>query len=590
MPVRRVVVAITVAALFCGPTVALAQADSADPLLGLWASETTFGPAARGTLTLERDGAEWRALIAGIRAPVRVTGDSVRFALPGGLGEFRGTRAPDGRAIAGFWIQPLGVTLGQSYATPVTLSTTAPGVWRGDVVPLDDRFSLYLSVSRRADGSLQGVFRNPEFNSYGRWLRFLIVRDRDAVRFTVPADDDQAEIRLTGTLDSAHRQLTIWWPDLERPLVLTPIAPDQAIGLYPRVPRRQAYRYHAPVAVGDGWQTGRAAPVGLNEAALAGLVQRIVDTEPTLNQAPLIHSLLVARHGRLVLEEYFSGFDRERVHDTRSAAKTFASVMLGAEMLRGAPIAPESSVYALLRRYAPFANPDPRKARITVAHLLTHSTGLACDDNDDASPGNENTMQLQTAQPDWWKYALDLPQVNDPGARYAYCSATMNLVGAALTAASQTWLPSLFDQTIARPLQFGPYHYNLLPTLEGYAGGGVQLRPRDLLKVGQLYLDGGVWHGRRVVPASWVARSTTNQVPASAGNPDGYAWHLNTLHSGGHDYREYEANGNGGQMLIVVPALDLVIVFTAGNYGHGGVWHWFRDRLVPDVIIPAIQP
>ena len=81
----------------------------------------------------------------------------------------------------------------------------------------------------------------------------------------------------------------------------------------------------------------------------------------------------------------------------------------------------------------PFANPDPRKAQITLAHLMTHSAGLACNDNDDDSPGNEGTMQGQTRQPDWWRYTLDLPQAHDPGSRYAYCSANINLVGGALT-------------------------------------------------------------------------------------------------------------------------------------------------------------
>lgn len=107
------------------------------------------------------------------------------------------------------------------------------------------------------------------------------------------------------------------------------------------------------------------------------------------------------------------------------------------------------------------------------AHLMTHSSGLACDDDDAASPGNEGTMQSQTRQPDWWKYMLDLPVSNNPGSHYAYCSGGMNLVGAGLTAGTKTWLPELFDRTIARPLQFGRYYYNLMPTHEGYTGGGV---------------------------------------------------------------------------------------------------------------------
>ena len=79
---------------------------------------------------------------------------------------------------------------------------------------------------------------------------------------------------------------------------------------------------------------------------------------------------------------------------------------------------------------------------------MTHTSGLACDDNDDASPGNEVTMGTQRDQPDWWKYTLDLPVAYDPGTHYAYCSGGMSLVGGALTAATGLWLPALFDRTV----------------------------------------------------------------------------------------------------------------------------------------------
>ena len=273
-------------------------------------------------------------------------------------------------------------------------------------------------------------------------------------------------------------------------------------------------------------------------------------------------------------------------------------------MMEGTKVGPETKVYDLLAERGPFANPDPRKSRITLAHLMTHSAGFACNDNDAASPGNEDTMQTQSRQPDWWKYTLDLPMAHEPGQRYAYCSANMNLMGAALTTATRTWLPELFERTVARPLQFGLYHWNLMPTDEGYLGGGSWLRPRDLLKVGQAYLDGGVWRGRRIVDASWVTRSTAPHIhisPATTGlsaeefqnsyieGDDGYAWHLGAVRSGERTYRDYAASGNGGQLLIVVPELDLVVVFTGGNFRQGGIWLRWKDEIVGGEIIPAIQ-
>ncbi len=402
------------------------------------------------------------------------------------------------------------------------------------------------------------------------------------------------------TLLSAPERLKIHWPDLDRDLVLTRRADGEA-DFYPRKPGT-AYSYTRPANTGDGWQTARAADAGMDEAALAQLVQRIIDSDPTDKYPGLIHSLLVAHKGKLVLEEYFFGFDRNTPHDLRSAGKTFASILLGAQMRQGTRIAPQSRILDLVK--GNYSNPDPRKNAITLAQLMTHTSGLACDDNDEDSPGGEETMQTQSAQPHWWTYTLDLPMANDPGTRYAYCSGGMNLMGAALTSATHTWLPELFERDIAEPLQFGRYYWNLMPDGEGYLGGGAHVLPRDLLKVGQMYLDGGMWNGKRIVDANWIALSTAPHAeisPKTTGlsdqdfsnsyirGQDGYAWHLSKLKTGDKVYDDYAATGNGGQLLIVVPDLELAVVFTAGNYGQGGIWNRFRSEIVPREIISAIK-
>jgi CubicO group peptidase (beta-lactamase class C family) len=290
-----------------------------------------------------------------------------------------------------------------------------------------------------------------------------------------------------------------------------------------------------------------------------------------------------------VLEEYFYGFDRSRPHDLRSASKTFASVLVGAAAMHRAPIGPATGVYAAFQGGAPFANPDPHKQRITLGQLLTHSTGLACDDNGDAAPGNEDVMQSQRAQPDWYRYTLDLPVTHDPGEHYAYCSATMNLAGGVVAAVEHAWLPALFDQWVAVPLQFQRYYVNLMPTGQAYFGGGMQLVPRDLLKLGVAYLQGGLWNGRRIVTRAWVDQSTAQQVgPPGDADADGFGWHRHPLTIGGRTFREYEANGNGGQFLIVLPELDLAVVFTGGDYQRYGIWRRWRDVLVPQYVIAAV--
>ena len=605
----RALLALAAAPLLAGAPAA-APAPAADPLLGLWAYEANFGPALRGPLVIRRAPAGWVARIGGVETPATVTGAEIRAAF-GNRGAFRGRLEAGGRILRGFWLQPSGATedrrdpggSGQPFATPVLLRRGADHRWRGNVVPLDDRFSLYLSIFRDAEGNLSAAFRNPELNSNGGASRFRLVRTGDALHFSFRYDGGQVD--RDATFLRGPERIRIRSDSLGRTIELTRRDPARAASFFPRPPGAPLYVYRAPAALHDGWRTAPAHALGVDEAALERIVRDIAASDPTARPPLLMHAMLVAYRGRLVLEEYFFGHDRETPHDLRSAGKTFASVMLGAAMMRGTPISPESRITQLLAPLGPFANPDPRKDEITLAHLMTHSAGLACNDNDDASPGNENTMQSQRAQPDWWKYTLDLPMAHDPGTRYAYCSANINLVGGALTAATGTWLPEFFEENVARPLQFGRHHWNLTANGEGYLGGGAFLRPRDLLKLGQAYLDGGVWHGRRIVPAAWVAESTRQLIAVDEattgyseeefGNyygrgADALAWHLNRLNVNGRPVQGYAATGNGGQILLVVPEFHLVAVFTGGNYSQGGVWGRWAQTIVADRIIPALRP
>ncbi len=227
---------------------------------------------------------------------------------------------------------------------------------------------------------------------------------------------------------------------------------------------------------------------------------------------------------------------------------------------------------------------------------MTMTSGFACDDNDDASPGNEDNVQSQTAQPDWYKYTLDLPMAAEPGGKHAvYCSAALNLVGGTVAHATHAWLPVFLERYLARPLQFGTYHMNLMPTGEGYMGGGLYLRPRDELKLGQLYLSGGIWHGTRIVSEDWVRQSTTAystfdpQTNYDAPHEYGFGWHINRLQVGDQVFRAYSAGGNGGQIVMVVPDLDLVVSINGGSYGEFTKWYRWGLQLVPQYIIPALS-
>ena len=168
-----------------------------------------------------------------------------------------------------------------------------------------------------------------------------------------------------------------------------------------------------------------------------------------------------------------------------------------------------------------------------------------------------------------------------------------NLVGGAVAHATPSWLPEFFDEGLARPLQFHTYHINLMPTGEAYMGGGVHLRPRDELKIGQLYLSGGTWNHRRVVSQDWIRKSITAystfapQTNYDAPHEYGFGWHINRLPVGDNVFVAYSAGGNGGQIVMVIPDLDLVVGFNGASYGEFAKWYRWGLQLVPQYIIPA---
>jgi len=590
-------------------TIANAQATGSDFVTGLWAYETSFPVGLSGELTIARRGTSWQGSIGNATAEAKATGNKVRIAFHNDGGTFRGYLDRDGKLLRGFWVRRemlddprYSEGSAQAYAMPLTLLPAGTNRWQAAVVPLEDPLTLYLNIFRDDSDVLKAVIRNPEQHHHGPAMLMFATFDGNHLRLgkaAEPGDDD-----LTATFTPNPERIAMRWEPIQRSISFQRATPAHTAHFFARPRGEPRYVYRKPHETNDGWRIAKAGELGVDEAALARAVQRIIDINPSSHRSWLIHSMAIAYKGKLILDEYFYGYDADIPHDLRSASKTFSSVILGAAMQEGTKLSPDTRLYELMAPLGPFANPDPRKGRITLAHLMTHTAGFACDDNaDPPSPGSEDLMQAQRQQPNWWKFTLDLPMAYEPGEHYAYCSANINLVGAALTQATGEWLPALFDRAIAKPLQFGNYYWNLMPNGEGYLGGGAFVRTRDFLKVGQAYLDGGVWNGQRIATEAWVkdaiaphaviSEKTTGVSGEAFSNnyyntTEGYAWHHINVKSGDKTYPAYHGNGNGGQLLLVLPQFELVAMFTAGNYRQG-LWNRERDDIVGEMILPALN-
>lgn len=441
----------------------------------------------------------------------------------------------------------------------------------GTPAPRTDTVRLLMYVQKRS-GVTIAFIRNPEYNLGAAIGSRRIVVQGGAVRLRREGSPD-----VVGRYDAPAGTLTFRFQSMPAEYVFRR-APES---------RPAPYVYRVPAAGADGWKTGSLQAAGIDANAIAELVKAYVyEAAPSL-RAPYIQGLLIARHGRLVLDQYFNGFSADRPHDVRSAGKSVTTLLAGRAIQDGAAFTPETRIDSLLARYAPFANGDPRKARITVGDLMSMRSGYACDDNDDRSPGNEDTMQSQKTQPDWYKYTLDLPMASEPGTRAVYCSAGINLLGAIVAASTHTRLSEYFYSRFARPMQFGDYAMWLMPppVNEAYMAGGDYFRPRDFLKFGELFLEDGRWNGKPVIARSWLQTVAARRTKIEGETGEyGYGWHIYTYTSRGRTIRAIGAGGNGGQLLFVFPQLDMTVMITAANYNQFPVWRAYIEKLVPRIL------
>lgn len=310
-----------------------------------------------------------------------------------------------------------------------------------------------------------------------------------------------------------------------------------------------------------------------------------------------IGSVLVARHGKLVFEDYFDG-DAGTLRDTRSATKSITDMLVGIAISEKRLSGVDARVLALLpERARKMQNPDPRKEKITVEDFLTMSSPLECDDWNDASRGNEERMYLVE---DWAQFILDLPvrgrmhvgeQADPPkyGRYFSYCTGGVFTLSEVLQKATGERTDRYAQEKLFGPLGISDATWVYSPLNVPQTGGGLRLSSRDLVKIAELYRSGGRCQGKSIVDEAWVKASTEAHAQIDDQTEYGYLWWLKSFQSGGKGYPAFFMSGNGGNKIAVFPGLDLAVVITSTNYGTRGM-HEQTEKLLTDYILPAVGP
>ena len=349
------------------------------------------------------------------------------------------------------------------------------------------------------------------------------------------------------------------------------------------------------LASGTGAQPAESWPVATPQSV--GLdAERLSEMERAISAGDFqkITSVAIVRNGKLVYERYFVGADAETRHNTRSTTKTVTGMLVGIAIDRGLLSGVDAPVLPFFPDRQPLANPDPRKAKITVEDFLTMSSLLECDDQNQYSRGNEERMYLLE---DWVKFTLDLPIRGFPawvpkpkdsphGRSFSYCTAGVATLGLLLERATKRPVPDLAAESLFAPLGIEKPEWQFSPLGNAMTGGGLGLRTRDLAALGQLYLDGGTWKGKRIVPAAWVERSVAPHASVDETTEYGYLWWLRTVSRDAKQVRTWMMQGSGGNKVIVVPSLRLVCVITTTNFRVRDS-HALSDRLFADFVLAA---
>jgi len=345
----------------------------------------------------------------------------------------------------------------------------------------------------------------------------------------------------------------------------------------------------APQPRQDGWLTASVESVKISGARL-----RAMEAAIRSGEFKKITSVAIARQGKLVYEAYFDGSDPATARNTRSATKTVTGMLVGIAIDKGLLASVETPVLPFFADKRPFENPDPRKEKITVEDFLTMSSLLECDDDNTFSRGNEERMYLVE---DWLKFTLDLPIRGFPswvpkpkdspyGRSFSYCTAGATTLGGVLERATRTPIQEFATKNLFAPLGVQKAEWQFSPLGLAQTGGGLGLQSRDLLKLGQMYADGGVWRGARIVSKAWVTASTRPHARVDEQTEYGYLWWLRSFRTGGKAYGAYYMSGNGGSKVAVFPDLGLVVVITSTNYSTPGM-HQQTDRLLSDYILAS---
>ena len=318
---------------------------------------------------------------------------------------------------------------------------------------IDTDYTVYLEFYEDTLGILQARIQS---NKENRVLHFKI----DSVKLDgndIDFDITNDRFGIFAEYDKEKNNLLLFYGNSggKRKVNMTKLNPSSLMGYKP-LPK-QEYTYRIPKPLDSVINTASLQEVGIDSSML--------DFMPKMNSGKHdhIHSIIITKNRKLVFEEYFHGYNREYLHDIRSAFKSVSSMLFGKVIMQSESIAIDNPI---LNYYPEYDISDKEKRAITIHHALTMSTGIKLEDED----------EMQWNNNDWVGYKLNLPMEYEPGSKYEYSSGGMNLLTGVMQQATEKNLPLFIYEDFLLPLDIRKFQMRTSPKGRAYLPGDFYLR------------------------------------------------------------------------------------------------------------------
>ncbi|MBN2089763.1 serine hydrolase [candidate division KSB1 bacterium] len=394
-----------------------------------------------------------------------------------------------------------------------------------------------------------------------------------------------------GEMSEDKNSIQLIYKQMSNPFLLERIQDNPTIQLLDSLEKciGGEYAYEIPAKLDDGWDCTDLKDVGINKEKIFEAIDQI-----TNGKHKDIHSLLIVKDGKLVLEEYFAAEGkiigpfvnqvfRDRVQMLASVTKSVNSALIGIAQQQGSITDLDAPAFELLPEYSDLIKDG--KDQIQLKHLLTMSAGFHWNELVVPYSDPRNDAMVMHQGKDLIRYCLKKSMVKKPGEKFVYHSGLSVILGEILKRSVGIPGDKFAEEYLFKPLGISAYKWSMSKDSLLHTGGGLALRPRDMAKFGLLYLNNGKWHGKQIVPEKWVKESTQPHISTTSGSY-GYQWWLRSFIVNDRQIDSFYAIGNAGQFIFVFPELDMVVVSTAQNYDRG--WSRRFYEMLEKYILPAV--